>query len=100
MMAILFVMLLAVSAGSLYFGVKRQHWALCAIATISGAFLAMQASSIDIPTGRVVLVIREASIQIGAWVLTAISLAFTIYGLISYAGNRRGAAAPAPGGRW
>jgi len=89
MMVILFLILLSAALGTIFFGVKYQHWIMCAVSFCLFLILATQAMSIEIPTKGIMFVFEDPIMVIGAWVGVAISLIFTIYGLFSYVKESR-----------
>ena len=88
---IFFITLTAVAISALVFGVRSKHWSLCGIATIASIIMATQGYQLEVTTGKVVLAIRETTIVLGSWVLTMISLIFTLIGFMSYLSARKSA---------
>ena len=83
-----FVMLLGGAVAALIVGLKMKKWLLTFFSMIAFFIIAIQ-PSIEIASGKIILVFQERLINLIGWAGTFMSLFFTGIGFISYAKERK-----------
>lgn len=80
-----FLIILAVSGGFLYGGIRYKKWLLCMGSTVFFLVLAFQGFRILIVTGGVTIVFQEIIVVILMWMGAIVAFIFTLLGMVKAA---------------
>lgn len=84
----IYLPLLLLAGGSLFFGITKQKWILCMFASIMFLTLAISAFRIEVVSGGVTLIFEEGVLILLNWLGSIVGLVFTLVGAIAAFRNR------------